>query len=566
MRKHFNYLNLVMVYVFFTALAWVSFPSLVSASGWAKSYYLKDEVNLWPDSEVNSVLQTDDGGYILAGTVRAPKSYIWVSKLDSEGKVLWIKGFDEGEINSMKACCLRKTADGGYIVAGKFRIDKEDNWRDNMFVLKLDSEGKVAWQKAYGTPGPYFAYFENEASILQTKDGGYILASNTDSESICGSRICVLVLKLGAGGNITWQKAYGAYMGSALAIHCLQKAHKIVETPEGGYLLLAQNISNTALVKLNAAGNITWQKVYEVSDKSGKLNVLDSIALALVPTNEGKFLLAGRTVYRDNYDKPVPSVMWFMMVDGGGNPIWIKGYTDPVSGKGYTPVSIRQTKDGEYIVAGNRSDPYKKGYPPYDIFVIKLKADGTIRWKKIYAGYAGALNLNYDDQARSILETSDGGYILGGLTYNFSPDWGDSSAAWILKLDSEGNIPDCSVQSFTDHLQPTTDVKVTVENLEVSLKETNISARDYPASPFEPKVEEQEQCVANSKPSGDVSGDGEINVVDALFVARHVVGLSVSDFDASAADVNCDGEVNIVDALFIARKAVGLPVTGWCGD
>ena len=65
---------------------------------------------------------------------------------------------------------------------------------------------------------------------------------------------------------------------------------------------------------------------------------------------------------------------------------------------------------------------------------------------------------------------------------------------------------------------------------------------------------------------GDVDGKGGINIVDALFVARYIVGLSVSDFDASAADVNCNGEVNIVDALFIARKAVGLPVTGWCGD
>ena len=65
--------------------------------------------------------------------------------------------------------------------------------------------------------------------------------------------------------------------------------------------------------------------------------------------------------------------------------------------------------------------------------------------------------------------------------------------------------------------------------------------------------------------AGDVTRDGEIDIVDALFVARYVVGLSVSNFDASAADVNCDGKVDIIDALFIARKAVGLPVTGWCG-
>jgi len=65
---------------------------------------------------------------------------------------------------------------------------------------------------------------------------------------------------------------------------------------------------------------------------------------------------------------------------------------------------------------------------------------------------------------------------------------------------------------------------------------------------------------------GDVNGDGTPNIVDALFIARHAVGLSVNNFNEDAADVNCDGHVNIVDALFVARKAVGLTVNGWCGQ
>jgi len=65
---------------------------------------------------------------------------------------------------------------------------------------------------------------------------------------------------------------------------------------------------------------------------------------------------------------------------------------------------------------------------------------------------------------------------------------------------------------------------------------------------------------------GDADNNGTMNIVDALFVARHAAGLSVVSFIADAADVNCDGAVNIVDALFIARKAAGLSVTGWCGQ
>jgi len=65
---------------------------------------------------------------------------------------------------------------------------------------------------------------------------------------------------------------------------------------------------------------------------------------------------------------------------------------------------------------------------------------------------------------------------------------------------------------------------------------------------------------------GDVNGDGTLNIVDALFIARHAVGLTVNNFNKDAADVNCDGQVDIVDALFVARKAVGLTVNGWCGE
>ena len=65
---------------------------------------------------------------------------------------------------------------------------------------------------------------------------------------------------------------------------------------------------------------------------------------------------------------------------------------------------------------------------------------------------------------------------------------------------------------------------------------------------------------------GDVSGDGQITIVDALLVARYAVGLSVAKFNADAADVDCNSQINIVDALLIAIKSAGLPVPTWCGS
>ncbi|MBN2532755.1 MAG: glycoside hydrolase family 9 protein [Spirochaetales bacterium] len=62
---------------------------------------------------------------------------------------------------------------------------------------------------------------------------------------------------------------------------------------------------------------------------------------------------------------------------------------------------------------------------------------------------------------------------------------------------------------------------------------------------------------------GDVNDDGSIDIVDALLVAQHYVGLDPAHFNPDNADVNCDGSVDIVDALLIAQYYVGL-VTEFC--
>lgn len=69
-------------------------------------------------------------------------------------------------------------------------------------------------------------------------------------------------------------------------------------------------------------------------------------------------------------------------------------------------------------------------------------------------------------------------------------------------------------------------------------------------------------CVSDC---GDADGSGNVSIVDALAIARHVAGLPPPPtVDTEAADVNADGSATIVDALLIARSVAGLPVTGTC--
>jgi hypothetical protein len=90
--------------------------------------------------------------------------------------------------------------------------------------------------------------------------------------------------------------------------------------------------------------------------------------------------------------------------------------------------SIQQTTDGGYIVAGV-TGLFGDNYNS-DVYILKLNSDGSLAWQKKYVG-------SNDDYAYSIQQTTDGGYIVAGSTNSFGAGWGD---VYILKLDSNGEL------------------------------------------------------------------------------------------------------------------------------
>lgn len=145
--------------------------------------------------------QTSDGGYVIAGYTRsfgAGLEDMWILKLDAGGNANWQKSY--GGSGSDIANSMRQTSDGGYIVAGSTRSFSAG--ADDMWILRLDSFGNVVWQKAFGGTSSESAY-----SVQQTSDGGFIVAGRT--YSVGAGLADVWVIKLNSFGAITWQKVYG---------------------------------------------------------------------------------------------------------------------------------------------------------------------------------------------------------------------------------------------------------------------------------------------------------------------------------------------------------------------
>ncbi len=341
-----------------------------------------------------SIKPTADGGYIMAATSDANSGDVtgnhgsfdfWIVKLDDKGSIQWQKSF--GGIDDDEATSIQQTTDGGYIATGwSFSTDGDvtgNHGNNDFWVVKLDANGNLEWQKTLGG-----SYDDEAYSIQQTNDGGYIVAGLSASND----------------GNVTGHHA-----------------------DEGLY--------DYWVVKLEPDGDLEWQKSLGGS--------LDDVARSIQQTNDGNFIVAGYSFSSDNdvtdhrggTDYPD---YWVVKLNTAGSILWEKSLGGTSLDLAY---SIQQTTDNGYIVNGftySTDGDVTGNNGDHDFWVVKLNGEGNLQWQKSLGG-------TLREEGRSIYQTLDGGYIAAGLSYSNDKDVTGHHGAdgfsdyWIVKLDVAGN-------------------------------------------------------------------------------------------------------------------------------
>lgn len=267
---------------------------------------------------------------------------------------------------------------------------------------------------------------------------------------------CILViLTLGVcfptySQDILWEKSYGGKQADYL--------FDAIATPDNGYILAGSSLSNKTgnkteenqgnldywIWKMNGKGELEWQKSFGGSGA----DLLRSIK----PTNDGGYILGGSSESAKGAQKKDANKgqydYWIIKLNAKGNEEW----QITLGGKGQDELhSVSQTSDGGYILGGSSSsgrssiddegkgNQYSKSEASFgslDYWVIKLDSKRKIEWQRTLGG-------QYSDMLRSIQQTRDGGFILGG--YSNSPESGNkterchgSGDYWIVKLDKDG--------------------------------------------------------------------------------------------------------------------------------
>lgn len=198
--------------------------------------------------------------------------------------------------------------------------------------------------------------------------------------------------------------------------------YDVKQTLDNGYIItgstssFGQGNTDLYLVKLDSMGNKKFEKSFgSYNNEVGKsvLQLADSSYVAVGYTNSTGF---------GGYD------IFLLKTDKNGNLLWQK----TIGGSDWDfAYSLQTTFDGGFVVAGTT---YSFGYGNADGYVVKTDANGTVVWTKTYGG-------RYDDEFKSIVQTSDGGFALTGYTKSYNDV--DSGDVWVFKLDIMGDSVWC---------------------------------------------------------------------------------------------------------------------------
>src|SRR6218665_2335702 len=237
------------------------------------------------------------------------------------------------------------------------------------------------------------------------------------------------------GRTKVWDKRYGGFQSDLLK--------GIVPTTDGGYLLAGSSYSDASgdkttphdngwdfwVVKVDANGNKQWDNSYS--------NKIDEL-VAVVGAADGGYLLGGQ-IGEFTIDHDVFFLGWLVKIDANGNKLWDK--TIVGDSTEYFNDMIA-TRDGGFLIgmntlSGISGDKTEVPKGEEDFWLIKIDANGNKLWDKTIG--SGGIDVIGD-----MIETSDGGYLIGGTSGSFAS--GDRTEGprgyldyWVVKTDAYGN-------------------------------------------------------------------------------------------------------------------------------
>ena len=342
------------------------------------------------------ITDTYDGGYIIgaisnsgiSGNKTSPNigaNDIWLIKMDFNGNITWQKTL--GGLANEFISDIVKTQDGGFlIVAGSNSDDMgneamnythpdlilktgENNGNTDYWLVKLDSNGDLQWQKTFGS-----RYKDVLIKAIELPDRSIIIAGNSNSlkNNIKNTDNIGLtdwwVLRISEQGNIIWQKLFGTEGDDHLTSLTKTKDNNLLLGGYFGENKGKNHSSDFALIKIDFSGNMIWQNTYDKGANDFLTDILQN--------PDGSLILSGYTEAKPNLvnkkialKKGIEDFL-ILKTDDKGNELW--SVAKGTSKKEVLRRSI-VTRDGGYVLMGSSMPHKPHGKNNADFLILKLR-------------------------------------------------------------------------------------------------------------------------------------------------------------------------------------------------
>lgn len=360
------------------------------------------EIHLFGGSqneEAQAVVVTQDGGYLVLAntqssdgdiTGKTTEDYdLWLLKFDANHELLWQKII--GHANNDKGNSIIPTPDGGWLIAGSTQDAQPDqNNTTQVWLVKIDSQAQLLWEKTYGYAGVDVAY-----DILATTDGGFLVsgiidvtasngAGNTKSKAQKHAGGDYWVLKVDAAGNLQWSRYFGGSYTDT--------AQDALALSDGSFLILGTSDSEDVdisknkgtydlwLLRISADGTMLWEKSF------GGTQIDEGVKMQLISSSEVMLVGTTRSTDLDAAQNKGGADVWVLTLDIEGAVLREKTY----GGSSFdTATSLNKTTNGHYLITGNsRSADYdltqNQGYS--DAWVFTIDRQGALQWQVSVGG------------------------------------------------------------------------------------------------------------------------------------------------------------------------------------
>ncbi|MCI4670209.1 MAG: PKD domain-containing protein [Bacteroidia bacterium] len=318
---------------------------------WKRDYSPTNVTAYW------KLIETSDGGLAMTGIKSDNDTLIGrydvhFVKTDSDGNIIVDRTFGDSD-NTEWGWSLVEATDGNFFILSA-DIDPISS-DSHPWVLKLDRNGNVLWQKFFGTDDtePNFA-----TNIIATPNGGFAFAGQKRAPG--QTDFDAWILASDKDGNVTLEKTYASVADKS------DYAIDLSLSSTGGFIIAGRTFGKGAggadvwIIRTDANGNTIWDKTYGFSTSESVFDILED--------KDGNILIAATTSAIGNGNTDI----WLIKTDANGNQIWDEAFGGP---RFDAVASIVETDDCGYAVFGRldaasgRNDQW---------YLVKMNNNGKI--------------------------------------------------------------------------------------------------------------------------------------------------------------------------------------------